>query len=154
MQTLMELIKTCINKGPNANPSDVSLNASPSVLIGEVITKAPVSIAALDVRKANDSQPKKVKGEQLCGIAKSNDTKNYGGTMFRGGEGDHHYLLLKALLIYAQEGPYMIKLLVWKKYIDIVTIVTKAPTKWRMYFISYLPLKARMLFGDHGSVSR
>jgi hypothetical protein len=26
--------------------------------------------------------------------------------------------------------------------------------KWSMYFITYLPLKARMLFGECGSVSR
>jgi hypothetical protein len=31
--------------------------------------------------------------------------------MFTCGEGDHHYLLLKALLIYAQEDLYMIKFL-------------------------------------------
>jgi hypothetical protein len=49
MQTLMELIKTCINKEPNVNPSDVSLNASPNVFIVEVITKAPISTTAVDV---------------------------------------------------------------------------------------------------------
>jgi hypothetical protein len=67
MQTFMELIETYINKELNANPSDVSPNASPSVLTIEAITKAPVFAAALDVREANDSQPKKVEGEQLCG---------------------------------------------------------------------------------------
>jgi hypothetical protein len=46
MQTLMELINTCINKELNANPNDVSPNASPSVLTVEVITKAPVSVVA------------------------------------------------------------------------------------------------------------
>jgi hypothetical protein len=61
MQTLMEFIETCINKEPNANPSDVSPNASPSVLTVEAITKAPVSATALDVREANDSQSKKSK---------------------------------------------------------------------------------------------
>jgi len=80
-----------------------------------------------DVREANDSQPRKFKGEQLCGIAKSKGTKNYGGIMFIRGEGDRHYLLLEALLMYAQEDPYMIKLLGWQKYIDIVT---KAPIGW------------------------
>jgi hypothetical protein len=55
MQTLIELIETCINKEPNANPSDVSPSASPSVLTIEAITKAPISVAALDVREANDS---------------------------------------------------------------------------------------------------
>ncbi len=40
MQTLMELIKTCINKEPNANPNDVSLNASLSVFTIEAIIKA------------------------------------------------------------------------------------------------------------------
>jgi hypothetical protein len=34
MQTFMELIETCINKELNANPSDVSINASPNVLVG------------------------------------------------------------------------------------------------------------------------
>jgi hypothetical protein len=38
-------------------------------------------------------------------------------------EGDHHYLLLKALPIYAQEDPYMIKFLGQQKYINIVTKV-------------------------------
>jgi hypothetical protein len=42
MQTFMELIKTCINKEPNANSSDVSRNASPSVLTIEAIIKAPI----------------------------------------------------------------------------------------------------------------
>jgi hypothetical protein len=46
-------------------------------------------------------------------VAKSKGTKNYGGTMFIGGEGNHHYLLLEALPIYAQEDPYIIKLLGW-----------------------------------------
>ncbi len=101
MQTLMELIETYINKEPNANPSDVSLNASPSVLTVEVITKVPIFNATLDVEEANDSQPKKIKGEQLFSIAKSKGAKNYGGTIFTRGEGDHHYLLLEALLIYA-----------------------------------------------------
>jgi hypothetical protein len=71
MQTLMELIETCINKEPNANPTDVSLNASPSVLLVEAIKKAPVSAITLNVKKAIDSQPRKVEGKQLCGIAKS-----------------------------------------------------------------------------------
>jgi hypothetical protein len=57
MQTLMELIKTCINKEPNVNPSDVSPNASPNVFIVEAITKAPVSTTTVDVKKENDSQP-------------------------------------------------------------------------------------------------
>jgi hypothetical protein len=61
MQTLTELIETCINKEPNANPSDVSPSASPSVLTIEAITKAPISVAALDVREANDSQPRKIR---------------------------------------------------------------------------------------------
>jgi hypothetical protein len=43
--------------------------------------------------------------------------------MFIGREGDHHYLLLKALPIYAQEDPYMIKFLGQQKYINIVTKV-------------------------------
>ncbi len=64
MQTLIELTETCINKEPNANPSDVSPNASPSVLNVEAITKAPISVAALDVKGANDSQPRKIEGEQ------------------------------------------------------------------------------------------
>jgi hypothetical protein len=55
MQTLMELIDTCINKEPNANSSDVSLNASLNVLTVEAITKALVSTIALDVKKENDS---------------------------------------------------------------------------------------------------
>ncbi len=104
MQTLTELIETCINKEPNANPSDVSPSASPSVLTIEAITKAPISVAALDVREANDSQPRKIEGKQLCGIAKSKGTKNYGGIMFTGGEGDHHYLLLEALPILCTRG--------------------------------------------------
>jgi len=121
------LIETCINKEPNENPSDVSPRASRSTLTVEATTKARIFVATLNVREANDSQPRKIKGEQLCGIAKSKGTKNYGGIMFIGGEGDHHYLLLEALLMYAQEDPYMIKLLSWQKYIDIVT---KAPIGW------------------------
>lgn len=121
MQTFMELIKTCINKEPNANSSDVSPNASPNVFTIEAITKALAFTIALDVKKENDSWPTKVESRQLRGIAKSKGTKNYGGTMFTCGEGDHHYLLLKALLIYAQEDLYMIKFLGQHKYIDIVT---------------------------------
>ncbi len=107
----MELIKTCINKEPNANSSDVSPNASPNVFTIEAITKALAFTIALDVKKENDSWPTKVESRQLRGITKSEGTKNYGGTMFTCGEGDHHYLLLKALLIYAQEDLYMIKFL-------------------------------------------
>jgi len=55
MQALMELIETCINKEPNANPSHVNPNVSPSVLTIEAITKAPISTSTLDVREANDS---------------------------------------------------------------------------------------------------
>jgi len=55
MQTFMELIKTCINKEPNANSNDVSLNASPNVFTIEAITKALVFTIALDVKKENDS---------------------------------------------------------------------------------------------------
>ncbi len=69
MQTLMELIKTCINKEPNANPSDVSPNASLNVLILEAITKAPVSTTIVDVKKENDSQPTGIEGKQFHGIA-------------------------------------------------------------------------------------
>jgi hypothetical protein len=47
--------------------------------------------------------------------------------MFIVGEGDHHYLLREALLIYAQKDPYMIKLLSWQKSINIVA---KATTRW------------------------
>jgi hypothetical protein len=101
IQTLVELIETCINKESNANPSYVNPNASPSVLIVEAITKVPVSTTALDVREANDSQPRKVKGKQLCGIVNLKGTKNYGGIIFIGGEGDYHYMIQKALLIYA-----------------------------------------------------
>jgi hypothetical protein len=32
----------------------------------------------------------KVESRQLCGITESKGTKNYGGTMFTSGEGDHH----------------------------------------------------------------
>ncbi len=69
MQTLMELIKICINKEPNANPNDVSPNASPNVLTVEAITKALVSTTAIDVKKENDSQPTGVEGKQFHGIA-------------------------------------------------------------------------------------
>ncbi len=69
MQTLMELIETCINKEPNANSSDVSPNASLNVLTVEAITKALVSTITLDVKKENDSWPIKVEGKQLHGIA-------------------------------------------------------------------------------------
>jgi hypothetical protein len=55
MQTLMELIDTCINKEPNANSSDVSPNAPPNVLTIKAIAKALVSTIALDVKKENDS---------------------------------------------------------------------------------------------------
>ncbi len=55
MQTLMEPIETCINKGPNANPSDVSPNALPNVLTIEAITKVPIFTTTLDVKKENDS---------------------------------------------------------------------------------------------------
>jgi hypothetical protein len=41
--------------------------------------------------------------------------------MFTRGEGDHEHLLLKALPIYVQEDPYMIKFLGQHKYINIVT---------------------------------
>jgi hypothetical protein len=51
MQTLMELIKTCIHKEPNANSSDVSPNASPNVLTVEAITKAPISTTSVNVEK-------------------------------------------------------------------------------------------------------
>ncbi len=111
MQTFMELIKTCINKEPNANSSDVNPNASPNVLTIEAITKALVFTITLDVIKENDSWPTKVEGRQLRGIAKFEGTKTCGGIMFTCGEGDHHYLLPKALLIYAQEDLYMIKFL-------------------------------------------
>jgi len=107
----MEVIETCINKEPNANPSDVSPNASPNVFSVEAITKVLVFTTTLDVKIENDSQPTKIEGKQLCGVAKFEGIKNYGGTMFTRGEGDRHYLLLKALLIYAQEDPYMIKFL-------------------------------------------
>ncbi len=53
--------------------------------------------------------------------------ENSGGTIFIGWERDRHYLLLEALSIYAQEDPYMIKLLGRQKYIDIVT---KPPEGW------------------------
>jgi hypothetical protein len=49
MQTLMELIKTCINKELNTNSSDVSPNASPNVLIVEAITKALVFTTVVNV---------------------------------------------------------------------------------------------------------
>ncbi len=45
----MELIKTCINKEPNAYPSDVSPNASHNVLDVETITKALVTTTTIDV---------------------------------------------------------------------------------------------------------
>jgi hypothetical protein len=111
MQTLMELIETCINKESNANPSDVSPNVSPNVFTIEAITKAPIFAATLDVREENDSHPVEVKGKQLCGIAKSESIKKSGGIMFTVRQGDHHYFLLEALPIYAQEDPHMIKLL-------------------------------------------
>ncbi len=47
----MELIETCINNEPNANPSDVSPNASPNVLIVEAITKVLVSTTTIDAIK-------------------------------------------------------------------------------------------------------
>jgi hypothetical protein len=43
--------------------------------------------------------------------------------MFTRGEGDRHYLLPKALPIYAQKDLYMIKFLGQQKYINIVTKV-------------------------------
>jgi hypothetical protein len=101
----MEVIETCINKEPNANPSDVSPNASPNVFGVEAITKVPIFTTTLEVKIENDSQPTEIKCKQLCGIAKIKGTKNYGGTMFTGGEGNRHYLLLEALPIYAQEDP-------------------------------------------------
>ncbi len=52
----MELIETCINKESNANPSDVSPNASPNVFTVEAITKASILGATLDVREENHSQ--------------------------------------------------------------------------------------------------
>jgi len=55
----MESIETCVNQEPNA---------SPSVLTVEAITKAPVSVLALDVREANDSQPRKVKGNNFVAL--------------------------------------------------------------------------------------
>jgi hypothetical protein len=50
MQTFMELIETCINKESNANPSDVSPNASPNVFSVEAITKVLVFTTTLDVK--------------------------------------------------------------------------------------------------------
>jgi hypothetical protein len=126
MQTLMELIETCIKKEPNANPSDVSPNASPNVLIVEAIAKV-VSTMMLDVRDVNVSRLIEVKGGEVRGIVKFEGTKFFNDTMFIGGEGDHHYLLPKALSIYAQEDPYMIKLLGQQKHINSVT---KAPVGW------------------------
>jgi hypothetical protein len=61
----MELIEICINKEPNANPSDVSPNASPNVLIVEAITKALVSTTIIDVKKENGSQPTRVEIRQI-----------------------------------------------------------------------------------------
>jgi hypothetical protein len=58
MQTLMELIESCINKEPNANPSDVSPNASPNVLIVEAITKAPIFTTIVNVKKENEQELK------------------------------------------------------------------------------------------------
>jgi hypothetical protein len=69
MQTFMELIETCINKEPNANPSDVSTNASPNVLPVEAITKAPIFTTGIDVKKENDSQPTGIEGRQFHDIA-------------------------------------------------------------------------------------
>ncbi len=69
MQTFMELIETCINKEPNANPSDVSINASPNVLTVEAITKAPTSTIGVDVFFKNDSQPTRIEGRQFHDIA-------------------------------------------------------------------------------------
>jgi hypothetical protein len=106
----MELIETCINKEPNANPNDVSPNASPSVVIVEAIAKVSVSTMPLDVKEANVSRPIEVEGGKVCGIAKSKGIENFGGNMFTGGEGYHHYLLPEALPIHAQEDPFMIKL--------------------------------------------
>jgi hypothetical protein len=61
--------------------------------------------------------------------------------MFLGGEGDHHYLLLNALPIYAQEDPYMIKLLGCQKYMNIIT---KTPIGWiDGICISYLTSKSK-----------
>jgi hypothetical protein len=64
MQTLMELIKICINKEFNANPNDVSPNASPNVFNIEAITKAQVSTTT-----KIDSQPTRVEAKQFHGIA-------------------------------------------------------------------------------------
>jgi hypothetical protein len=79
----------------------------------------------LDV-KAYVSRPIEVEGGKVCGIAKSKGIENFGGTMFIGGEGYRHYLLPEALLIYAQEDPFMIKLDRYKYF----NIVTKALVGW------------------------
>ncbi len=42
-------------------------------------------------------------------------------------ERNHKHLLQEVLPIYTQEDPYLISLLSWQKYIDIVN---KAPTRW------------------------
>jgi len=49
MQTLTELIETCINKDLNANPSDVNPCASPSPLTVEPTIKAQIFVATLNV---------------------------------------------------------------------------------------------------------
>jgi len=61
----MELIETCINKEPNANPSP---NASPNVLTVEAITKAPVSTTVINVKKGNDSQPTRVEADNFVAL--------------------------------------------------------------------------------------
>ncbi len=52
-------------------------------------------------------------------------------------EGNRKHLLHDMLPIYAQEDPYLISLLGWEKYIDIVK---KAPTRWVKGVRIHLPI--------------
>ncbi len=124
------------------------------LVIVKVITKAPISTVALDVRKANDSQPRKIEGKQLCGIAKSKGTKNYGGTMLARGEGGCHYLLLEAFANLCTRGSLHDQTPCLVEIYQHCHQSSNRVDKWSMYFITYLPLKARMLFGECGSMSR
>ncbi len=64
----MELIKTCINKEPNANSNDVSPNASLNVLIVEAITKAPISTTSVNVKKKMIHSQQELKADNFMAL--------------------------------------------------------------------------------------
>ncbi len=147
----MEPIETCINKGPNANPSDVSPNALPNVLTIEAITKVPIFTTTLDVKKENDSQPIEIEARQLCGIGESKGTKNYGGTMFTRGRRSS-LLATEGLADLCTRGPLHDQI-PWSTEVYQHCHQSCMVDRWSMYLIPYLPPNAGILFGEGWSMN-